>query len=67
MIRMATTTTIQIETDVREILKGLGSKGETYNHIIMNLIQEHEYHAFMEQQYSILDSETTWIPLDSLE
>lgn len=61
------TTTIQIATDVRETLKGLGSKGETYNHIIMKLIQEHEYHAFMEQQYSILEKETEWVSLDSIE
>ncbi len=60
-------TTIQIETDVRETLKKLGTKGETYNQIIVKLIQEHEYHLFMDQQYRILESETKWVPLDSLE
>ncbi len=60
-------TTIQIETEVRDTLKLLGSKGETYNHIILKLIQEHEYHTFMEQQYTILEKETEWVSLDSLE
>ncbi len=61
------TTTIQIEINVRDTLKALGSKGETYNHIIMKLIKEHEYHAFMEQQYNILEKETEWVSLDSIE
>lgn len=64
---MSSTTTIQIRTDVRETLKNLGTKGETYNDIITHLIREHEYNLFMEQQYSILDKEKKWVSLDSLE
>jgi len=64
---MSETTTIQIGTGVREMLKKLGAKGETYNDIIKHLLKEHEYNVFMEQQYRILENEKEWMSLDSLE
>ena len=61
------TTTIQVSTNVREKLKKLGHKGDTYDTIIINLINEHEYNQFMEQQYNILENEENWTPLENLE
>jgi predicted CopG family antitoxin len=57
------TTTIQIFEDVKEKLKKMGKKGDTYNDIIKRLIEKIEYIKFMEEQYKILDSEKQWKPL----
>ena len=36
----ATTTTIAVSSETKEILRNIGEKGESYNHIIRNLIKE---------------------------
>ena len=61
-----TITTIQVEQTVRKRLQALGRKGETYNEIIKKLLRKAAYVDFMEEQYSILDSEKNWVPLDEL-
>jgi len=60
------TTTIQVETDIRELLKSFGKKGETYNDIIKNLIKRAQYVEYMKESYEILDSEKNWVNLDEL-
>lgn len=37
-----TDTTIQVSIELREILKDLGKKGETYEDVISRLIDEHK-------------------------
>ena len=59
-------TTIQIRVDVRERLKHLGRKGETYNTIIEKLIEKASYVQFMEENYDILDKEQNWVSLEEL-
>ena len=60
------TTTIQVNTDIRDLLKSLGRKGETYNDIIINLIKRARYMDYMKETYNILDSENKWVDLDEL-
>jgi len=59
-------TTIQVELAVRKRLQAIGRKGETYNDIIKKLIRKAAYVDFMEEQYSILDNEKSWVSLDEL-
>ena len=60
------TTTIQVDTRIRDLLRSFGRKGETYNEIIQNLIERAKYVDFMEENYRILDSKKNWISLDEL-
>ena len=60
------TTTIQIDTKVRDLLKVFGRKGETYNDILVKLIDRAKYVDFMKENYQILDSEENWVSLDEL-
>lgn len=64
---MAEITTVQLEAETREKLKSMGKKGETYNEIILRLVDLAEYESFMRKQYQILDEETEWVPLEELE
>jgi predicted CopG family antitoxin len=61
------TTTIQLNSDVRDLLKSFGRKGETYNEIIIKLIERARYVEYMKECYSILDTEDNWVSLDELE
>ena len=60
-------TTIQVDTNVRDMLKSFGRKGETYNDIIVKLIDRARYVEFMNECYDILDNEENWVSLDELE
>lgn len=60
------TTTIQVDSGIRDLLKSFGRKGETYNDIIKKLIERARYTEFMEESYSILDSKENWVNLDEL-
>jgi len=63
---MKNTTTIQVDKELRDILKKMGKKGETYSDIIRKLIRKVEYIEFMEKQYKILDNEREWISIDEI-
>jgi len=63
---MKNTTTIQVDKELRDILKKMGKKGETYSDIIRKLIRKVEYIEFMEEQYKILDNEREWISIDEI-
>ena len=60
------TTTIQVDSKVRDLLRSFGRKGETYNDIILKLIERARYIEFMRESYNILDTEEEWISLDEL-
>ena len=64
---MVSTTTIQVTTQIRDLLKSFGSKGETYNDIIESLVERANYVQFMRENYEILDKEQNWVSLDELE
>ncbi len=67
MVRVMESTTIQVDTEIRDKMKSIGHKGETYNEIIDRLMSYYiSYHNFMIEQYKILDSEQNWISLDEL-
>ncbi|MGA7924027.1 MAG: hypothetical protein WCA77_08635 [Thermoplasmata archaeon] len=57
------TTTIQLDTHVRDQLKSVGRKGETYGEIIERLLKVASYTEFMEDQYRILQEEKRWTRL----
>ncbi|MGA1821249.1 MAG: hypothetical protein ACMUIG_01830 [Thermoplasmatota archaeon] len=61
-----TTTTIQVDTEVRDLLKSFGKKGDTYNDIILDIIERSRYVEFMKESYRILDEEENWVDLDEL-
>ncbi|UCH88226.1 MAG: hypothetical protein JSV49_08145 [Thermoplasmata archaeon] len=61
-----TTTTIQVDSKVRDLLKSFGRKGETYNEIILKLIRRARYIEYMKETYEILDKEEIWVSLDEL-
>ena len=61
---MGEITTIQVDKEVRDILKS--RKGDTYNDIIKRLIKKVEYIEFMEKQYEILDKEEEWVSIDEI-
>ncbi len=59
-------TTIQVDKNIRDLLRSYGRKGETYNEIISKLIERARYVEFMEENYRILDSKENWVSLDEL-
>jgi len=59
-------TTIQVNTNIRDMLRTFGRKGETYNDIITKLIERARYVEFMEENYRILETEDNWVSLDAL-
>jgi len=63
---MENTTTIQVEREVKDVLKKMGRKGDTYNEIIKRLIKRSGYIEFMEEQYRILNGEKEWTPIDEI-
>lgn len=56
-------TTIPVSTDVRERLKRLASKGETYDALLRRLIQDAEARMLYEREKRILETEE-FVPLD---
>jgi hypothetical protein len=58
-------TTIQIKKITREKLKKIGSKGQTYDEIIENLLEIGKRVMFFDELDKIADSEE-FIPLDRL-
>ncbi|RLF63045.1 MAG: hypothetical protein DRN33_04835 [Thermoplasmata archaeon] len=63
---MKDVTTIQVDKELRDMLKKMGKKGDTYSDIIRRLIKKTEYINFMEEQYEILDNEKEWTPIDEI-
>ena len=59
-------TTIQVDTRLRDRLKAVGRKGETYGAIIERLLEQSQYVSFMQDQYAIIEKEKDWTPLEDL-
>ena len=60
------TTTIQVNSKVRDMLKAFGRKGETYNDIIEKLIERARYIEFMDESYAVLEKKEGWVKLDDI-
>ena len=60
-------TTIQIDTRTRDILRAAGSKGDTYDDIILELTQLRE--AFVRDLHRILEEtpEDQWVSLEDYD
>jgi hypothetical protein len=54
---MAGITTIRISTDMRDDLKGLGYKGETYEEILGRLVKQARLLAVYDREKRILERE----------
>lgn len=65
MILMSTITTISVKPETKEILRGLGSKGQTYDEIIRMLVQKASIKELDKRWNRILEEEE-FIPLDDL-
>lgn len=55
-----------MDTRLRERLKGLGKKGETYGDIIERLLEQAELATHVESHYSRLKEKTRFVPLDEI-
>ena len=62
---MAGTTTISLRAETREMLRKLGSKGQTYDEVIRDLIEKASIREFDTRWNRILEEEE-FIPLDEL-
>jgi predicted CopG family antitoxin len=49
------TTTIQIQTDVRDALREIGAMGDDYNSVIERLIKEHNRQHLVEYSRKIVE------------
>jgi len=60
---MSSVTTIQISRDTREQLRDLGKKGETYDQLLLRLIELARRGKFFEEIDRIIENEE-FVPLD---
>ncbi len=58
-------TTIQIKTSTREELRQLGKKGETYDQLVLRLIELAKRSAFFEDIDRVLEGEE-FVPLEKV-
>ena len=65
MFMQESQTTIIVNKETREQLKTIGSKGETYDKIISQLIELARQHEFYRRQLKILETERL-IPLEKV-
>ena len=59
------TTTIPISKEVRDALKRVGRKDETYDDILRNLLKSSELKKFYDEMERILETEE-FVPLDKI-
>ena len=62
---MADTTTISLRKETKEILRKLGSKGQTYDQVIRDLVERASIKELDARWNHILEEEE-FIPLDEL-
>ncbi len=62
---MGDTTTIPLSKGIRDRLKSIGQKGETYDEIIHRLIEIAEQVDFFNKQKRILEEEE-FVPIDEV-
>lgn len=63
--KMASTTTISLRQETKELLRKLGSKGQTYDEVIRELIEKATIKELDARWNRILEDET-FTPLDEL-
>ena len=62
---MASTTTVSLRKETKELLRKLGSKGQTYDEVIRELIEKASIKELDTRWNRILEDET-FAPLDEL-
>jgi hypothetical protein len=63
-----TLTSIPVDTEVRDRLKGYGTMGMTYNDILTRLMDEIEMEKFVQEMLRIArDPKTKWVRHEDIE
>ena len=60
-------TTIPVRHETKDRLRSLGLKGQTYDEIIMQLMENVQYEEFMEKQYKRLKGKSKFVPLSAVK
>ena len=63
---MSALTTIPLRRETRDRLKQLGKKGETYEVVIVRLLEQAELAGHLETHYERLRDKSKFIPLDEI-
>jgi hypothetical protein len=65
VVTKATVTTISVRVETKEMLRKLGSKGQTYDQIIRELVERASI-AELDRRWNLILEEEEFIPLDGL-
>jgi len=65
-LMMSTLTTIPLRRETRDRLKQLGRKGETYDTVVVRILEQAELAAHLEVHYERLRDKSKFIPLDEI-
>ena len=63
---MSALTTIPLRRETRDRLKELGKKGETYDDVVLRILEQAELAAHLETHYERLRDKAKFIPLDEI-
>jgi hypothetical protein len=63
---MSTLTTIPLRRETRDRLRQLGRKGETYDDVVIRILEQAELAAHLETHYQRLRDKSTFVPLDEI-
>ena len=66
LIMPALNTTIPLRRRTRDRLRGLGSKGETYDEVLNRVMEQAELASHLDIHYHRLKNKSKFIPLDDL-
>jgi len=65
-LMMSALTTIPLRRETRDRLKELGKKGETYDDVVVRILEQAELTAHLETHYERLRDKSNFIPLDEI-
>ncbi len=60
-------TTIPVRHETKDRLRSLGLKGQTYDEILTQLMENVKYDEFMEKQYKRLREKSKFVPLSRVK
>lgn len=63
---MSTLTTIPLRRETRDRLRQLGRKGETYDDVVIRILEQAELAAHLETHYLRLRDKSKFVPLDEI-
>ena len=63
---MSAITTIPLRRETRNRLREMGKKGETYDAVVVRLLEQAELAAHLEKHYERLREKSRFVPLDEI-